>query len=135
MSIEWKPDYAIGYEKIDAQHKELFRRFNDLVVACKERRGRGEIDSLFNFLDEYVIYHFGEEEELMASRGYPQYEEHRRLHREFVERLQKWRHHLKTAGPTLDLVIETNQSMIVWLIDHICGVDIRLGQFLNNRSQ
>ncbi len=33
--IEWTVDLSISIEKIDNQHKELFKRVNMLLEACK----------------------------------------------------------------------------------------------------
>jgi len=36
MAIEWTNDLATGVSEIDYQHKELFRRINSLLDACRE---------------------------------------------------------------------------------------------------
>ena len=133
MTIAWSPSYAIGYPLIDAQHQELFIRFNALVEACRQREGRKEIVQLFAFLDEYVVKHFNAEEALMAAHDYPDSRMHIKQHRDFIEKLQGWHQHLQQDGSTLDLVIETNEALILWLIRHIRTVDGALGSFLKSR--
>jgi hemerythrin len=64
MVIVWKEELATGYEGIDSQHKEMFRRFNDFQSACKQGKGLGELSSLLTFLDEYIRSHFALEEQL-----------------------------------------------------------------------
>ncbi len=134
MAVEWNSKYEIGFERIDRQHQELFRRFNDLIEACKCCRGRDKIAELVEFLDEYVIYHFSAEEALMAGQGYPQFEEHRRQHQEFVEKIRGWRRHLEEEGATLDLIVDTSESVLRWLITHIRRVDVEVGAFLASRQ-
>jgi len=43
MALEWTDDLATGSEVIDYQHKELFKRINFLMEACRgERQGRSQ---------------------------------------------------------------------------------------------
>ena len=134
MSIAWQPSYAIGYPLIDQQHQELFTRFNVLVEACQKKEGRKEIVRLFEFLDDYVVTHFKAEEALMAEHDYPEFARHLRQHQDFIEKLQSWHQHLQKEGSTLDLLIETNEALILWLVRHIRTVDGALGHFLQSRT-
>lgn len=36
MSMAWSEDLAIGVAQIDQQHRELFRRFDDLLEAIRK---------------------------------------------------------------------------------------------------
>ncbi len=65
--MEWTEKLATGISTIDSQHKELFRRINNLVTAIKERRCKTEIDGTIKFLDDYARVHFSEEEKHMAG--------------------------------------------------------------------
>jgi hemerythrin len=134
MTIAWNSSYAIGYPLIDAQHQELFLRFNALMTACRQREGRKEIVRLFAFLDDYVIEHFNAEEALMASHNYPEIHAHLQQHQDFIEKLKGWHHHLQLEGSTLDLVIETNEALMLWLIRHIRTIDGALGVYLKSRQ-
>ena len=42
MVVVWDEELATGHKEIDKQHKELFRRFNDFQMACKQERGLDE---------------------------------------------------------------------------------------------
>lgn len=58
--IVWNENLETGNYVIDAQHKEIFCRFNDFQPACKQGKGLYELyelyelSNLFTFLDEYV---------------------------------------------------------------------------------
>ncbi len=41
MPIEWTQDLAVGVKIIDEQHKEIFRRVDALLEACKAGKGEG----------------------------------------------------------------------------------------------
>lgn len=130
MSVLWTSNYAVGVDIIDRQHQELFRRFNALIESCKERRGKEQVSELLDFLNGYVISHFQEEESLMTAHHYPGYEEHCAQHRDFAGQLRELRSHLDADGASFTLLIETNETVLRWLIQHIRKVDTALGAYL-----
>ena len=134
MQIEWRDDLLTGVEEIDRQHKELFAHFNALLAACNQGKGRTEIDRLLGFLRNYVAIHFAAEEEIQVASGFPDYGLHRAAHRRFTADLDRLVSQLQSEGPSLPLVIETNQMLVAWLIQHICKMDKALAEFLRTRA-
>jgi|SRR6185369_9910030 len=130
MAIEWNKDLETGNSNIDNQHKELFRRFDSLMDACNQRKGKEELCKVLFFLGDYVRTHFAMEEELQLKSSYPQYPAHKEQHEGFIKDLEKLDQQFKTEGATLSLVIQTNQSMVNWLINHINVKDKDLAAYL-----
>jgi hemerythrin len=133
MSLEWTESLSVGVVIIDEQHKELFRRFGDLIDACHEGHGKEKITELLEFLDGYVVFHFSEEEKLMQDYGYPGIASHRQEHASFVNRLQHLKQGLDAQGSTQTLVTQTVRILLNWIVKHIKSVDIELGAFLKPR--
>lgn len=134
MSIRWSSDLAVGYARIDEQHQQLFRHFDELVEACRQRQGKEKLKQLLAFLDDYVVSHFGEEETLMKQHGYPGYEEHCAEHGRFKEKLREIERLLHEEGPSINVLVETNETVLRWLIGHIRKIDLQLAAFLQTRS-
>lgn len=130
MAIEWIESLATGNNDIDEQHKELFRRFDNLLTACNQSKGKQEVGSTLMFLDDYVRSHFAMEEALQKKHNYPHYNEHKAQHEAFIRDLQKLEDQFKQEGVSLSLVIQTNQTMVNWLIRHINAMDHALADFL-----
>jgi hemerythrin len=130
MSIEWDESLATGNSSIDNQHKELFKRFESLMTACNQRKGKEEIYNVLTFLDEYVRSHFAMEEMLQKKHNYPHYPDHKEQHDGFIRDLQKLGDQFNQEGASLSLVIQTNQIMVNWLINHINVTDRALADFL-----
>lgn len=130
MAIEWSENLATGNSVIDDQHKELFRRFDSLLNACNQRKGKDEVYKLIIFLGDYVKTHFSMEEDLQVKHKYPQYRSHKEQHDGFIKDLQKLEQQLSLDGATLSLVIQTNQTMVNWLINHINQTDKELATYL-----
>ena len=130
MATEWNKDLETGNINIDNQHKELFRRFDGLMDACHQRKGKEEVYKVLLFLGDYVRTHFAMEEELQLGHNYPGYPAHKEQHEGFIEELEKLEQQFKMEGATLALVIQTNQSMVSWLINHINVKDKDLAAYL-----
>jgi len=135
MALEWNERMAVGHPLIDMQHRELFRRFDGLIEACREARGKERIVALLGFLDSYVVTHFREEERLMERYGFPGADEHKGEHRLFTDRIKKLKEDLTEKGVSSELVISTNQLLLKWIIQHIKSIDVQLGAFLNMQVQ
>lgn len=134
MLINWNEELATGNEIIDGQHKELIDRINRLLAACNQGKGRDEVSRLIQFMGDYVCSHFATEEELQHRHSYPELSTHKAEHEEFVLKMRALEHQFNTEGATLPLVIQTNQSLVGWLISHINGTDKKLASFLRMRS-
>ncbi len=133
--IEWTEELATGSAEIDQQHQEIFRRINSLLEACQEGKGKQEVCRVLGFLDDYVVTHFGDEEQYMLQLGYPGFEEHKAQHIEFVKNYVALKKQVEAEGPGLNTVITANRLVVDWLRQHIRKVDTKLGTFLKNKSR
>jgi hemerythrin len=131
MFVVWNEALATGNEEIDNQHKELFRRFNDLQSACKQGKGLDELSNLFAYLGEYVRSHFALEEQLQIAHDYPGYLKHKEEHDDFTRNLRKLEEQLNTRGTTSDLLNQTNMAIANWLTRHFTWTDKDLANFLH----
>ncbi len=134
MAIEWRENLATGYDTIDKQHMELFRRFNSLLAACNQGKGKDEVIGLLLFLNDYIRIHFTLEEELQMQHDYPGYAAHKEQHDKFRRDLRELERQFGEEGASLALVIQTNQTMINWLLKHISGTDRELASFLRTAA-
>lgn len=132
MGIQWRDSLAIGVTKIDDQHKELLLRFDKLLNACQAGQGGDELKRLLTFLEEYVHTHFNDEEALQRLHHYPGYEAHRAEHLYFIEQLNKLKRETLEKGVSTHHVVETNNLLLKWLLNHISKVDKDLGDFVNS---
>jgi hemerythrin len=134
--MEWTKDLAVGVGTIDSQHKELFRRINDLLISIKEKRCRSEIDGTIRFLDEYARFHFSEEERRMEQAGYDGLAEHKKYHSVYlrnIEELKQLAAQPRIQGASYELSVTTNQVVVDWIVDHIMKIDRKFGEFVRGR--
>lgn len=123
MAIEWDDSLLTGVEDIDNQHRELFRRFNDLLAACNQGRGREEVLRVLTFLDDYIRRHFRDEETMQQRSNFPDYLAHRSQHEEFMTKTEALSAQFRSEGATLGLLVQTNTMLMEWLIGHIRKMD------------
>jgi hemerythrin len=133
MALDWTDDLSTGSHEIDRQHKELFKRINALLEACRQGKGRAEVNKVVQFLDDYVVTHFSEEENYMQKYHYPNYAHHKAQHLEFMETFAELRRQIKHEGAGVHLLVKTNHMIVQWLVNHICKVDRALGTFLKTK--
>lgn len=131
--IRWTTALSVGHAMIDSQHRELFRRHGQLVEAM----GRGdvaEIGRLLDFLGNYVVEHFDEEEQLMKTSGYPGAALHVLAHAAFVREYQALRREFHDTGPTAAVTIRAKTWIADWLVSHIARADQALGVHLRRAA-
>lgn len=124
----WKEEYKLGNEKIDAQHRELFRKIEELFAIAttgNEAENRKECLELLDFLITYSILHFETEEEFQKKRGYVSYTEHVRLHNEFRNTVLNYRKSVEKdfSRETLKKLAGT---LMTWLTMHVCNCDRKI---------
>lgn len=71
--MAWNESLSVGVDQIDEQHKELFKRVDQLFEAGKNQKAKEYIGELLDFLDDYTKKHFQEEEQYMQRIQYPEY--------------------------------------------------------------
>ena len=130
MSMTWSEDLAIGVAQIDQQHRELFRRFEMVLEACRQGQGRSRLVELHQFLADYAERHFADEETLMRVKGYPRLAEHMAQHAKFRAQMASLNAILTVQGPSIALLVETNQKVMHWLVEHIRKTDRALDAHL-----
>jgi len=134
MAYEWDDKLATGHDMIDRQHKQLIEALNSLVEACGQGQGRDKLGSTLEFLNAYIIKHFGDEEKLMDKYSYPDYLTHRKYHEEFKKIVRALTDNLLQQGPTDTLVNEVRSSVAGWLVNHIRSEDFKLAAYIKLQS-
>ena len=130
MILEWTPYLAVGVSVIDDQHIELFNRFNRLYDALEQGKGKEEMSSVVKFLEDYVVTHFGMEEDVMNRYSYAAASAHKAQHASFVKDFTSFKKQLATTGFSRPLVTDLLTRLSDWLMDHVGRSDQQLGKFL-----
>lgn len=133
-NFEWKSDYSVNDETIDAQHRALIAILNELADQLKG--GKAALDdstrAVFDHLAQYITDHFAYEEDRMVAAGYPEDKvaAHRLEHNKFLRQVQEFEQVFESGDPA---VLEQMMPFLYgdWLIHHICGTDKDYVPFLD----
>ncbi len=135
--MQWTDRLATGINTIDSQHKELFKRIDNLVLAIKQHRCKSEIDGMIKFLDDYARVHFSEEEKHMRETHYEGLEEQREDHAKYLAALAELKEQAslpRVQGSSYDLSATTNQVVVDWIVAHIMRLDMKFGEYLKGKG-
>lgn len=135
MAYKWSDDLLTGNMQIDTEHKELIKAINDLLDACSMGKGRAELEKTVKFLSSYTKTHFAHEEVLQMKYNYPDYNNHKKYHKHFVEQVENIHKKLLTEGSNIVLVGEINSKVGNWIISHIKREDVKVAQHIKNKSK
>jgi hemerythrin len=127
--FEWRPEYSVGIEEIDAQHQELFRRAG-LFIDSLRRQSRQEIGILLSFLRLYAVTHFGAEEAWMRAASYPGTTEHEKQHDGFIKDILALSdQHEKKSGQGIEPA-RVSGWLEKWLKNHVTSTDTDFARHL-----
>jgi len=129
--IAWSEDYELGNDFVDSQHKRLFELVNNIGKTCNEGGDVNTLCETLDFLLQYTVQHFNDEEALQLECNFPEYEYHKKLHREFETAVIEKVSEFKEKGSTEDLLDTVNMFIIEWLVNHILKEDMKIGAYLN----
>lgn len=123
--ITWKNEYLLGIEKVDEQHKELFRIATDIYELMKNQLITDKYDQILKLIAElkdYTIFHFASEEEYMKSIGYRKFFSHKVEHDDFIENINN------VDLDKIDLdheqyLLEILEFVVNWISKHILDTD------------
>ncbi|MDH5717064.1 MAG: hemerythrin family protein [Spirochaetia bacterium] len=130
MNIEWNNKYLIGIEKIDNQHKQLVQQVNIFFNCVNKKKGRDKVLEILEYLSEYVEEHFKDEENLQKQIKYPDYEEHKNKHENFKTLIIKLKDKIIKTDIDYNNILETNQIITKWIINHIYNSDKKIGEYI-----
>jgi hemerythrin len=129
MSIlQWDGSLAIGNEKIDAQHKNLFELINNFHAACTAGGEQLDFKPTLMALYKYTTFHFSEEEALMNKTKYAFRKEHLQEHENFIRKLDELSGRARIDDS--DICAEICTWLVGWLFQHISNTDKQLAACL-----
>ena len=123
-------DCLIGVPEIDDEHKRLFELIDEVDAAVKsEADSISTAMALLNELKQYAVTHFAHEEAYMTSINDPELPRQQKEHQAFVSKVNSYRFSDITDETAKELILELLEYLSKWLMGHILGSDILIGQF------
>ena len=130
--IKWSKNYLMGIDKLDEEHKELFRISDQIYNKVMERGDDAKyrlflMKETLEYMLRYFKRHAKSEEIYMREIGYAGYEFHKMLHDEFYNMLLKKKADIvKRNECSKKEISELVGDGIGWLLEHIITEDMAI---------
>lgn len=124
--MKWKEEYATGIQRIDEQHKTIFKTAEDFQSVLDTGAGESEYGTFLDFLTTYPKQHFDFEGRCMEEHRCPVAEKNREEHSMFLATLQEYTRRYVTNGYIAADARELVGTVDNWLDKHICRIDVHL---------
>ena len=135
----WKDKYKVGVESIDDQHRELFKRLEEFIQIVQNKDVKWEdrlnkAKEVLSFLQDYVVFHFEDEEKFQESINYPDIDIHKEAHRKFRAGINEYVEIFIDGGFTEEKMQEFSAKLMTWLIMHVGKMDQKIGEYINHKG-
>ena len=132
--VAWSENYSLGNEQLDEQHKQLFEFVSNLVGACIDGSSTEKLSETLDFLVNYAIRHFSDEEELQLRYNYPDYINHKKLHDDFKGTVTELVERFQSSESPSELNNDINKIVVRWLVNHIQREDKKIGDHIKRSA-
>jgi len=137
--LNWDPKYSVDIEEIDACQKKAFELFNKLIDLKEEETESKIFINMIAEISEHSKFYFRAEERLMKKKGYPDFGDHSRAHRQFIKSFISLRREISEdpANLTDDVILQLRE----WMTNHILTFDslyvpfIRIDKYIEESKQ
>ncbi|EPS9543451.1 bacteriohemerythrin [Campylobacter jejuni] len=126
MLPKWDDSYSVHNAKIDEQHKKLFELAGKVEFMFDKPVYKDDVKALLAEFFNYMKDHFNDEEKYMKLIGYPDLEEHKRIHKEIIQSMIDL---IKNIKSTNDLKEKLYLAVKKWLLEHILYEDMKVEQY------
>jgi methyl-accepting chemotaxis protein len=120
----WTQEFATEDDYIDEQHKQLFAAINRLLDAISREESMEEMKQALNFLGDYTVQHFSDEEKMLEQHNYPDLADHRKVHENFKKTVSSLKQNFTMIKGSTVMVEQIRQMVGDWLTFHIKGMDL-----------
>ncbi|MCL1848848.1 MAG: hemerythrin family protein [Clostridiales bacterium] len=115
---------------IDEQHRTLFNHIDMVESIGTTPIPKDKAVETIQFLGDYIVKHFHDEEELQKNSRYPRIKEHQKLHKWYIKEFQKLKNEYDKHGYSAHFAHILNESIIDWYSNHVLVEDIALGKHI-----
>ncbi|TNE95217.1 MAG: bacteriohemerythrin [Gammaproteobacteria bacterium] len=130
MHIVWTPNYQIGIEVIDNQHRRIVEYINEVYAVREKQEPRGRLAEVLFDLVDYTMSHFAFEEALMDEAGYPDIALHRLTHDTFTRQIQTFKKRFEGGE---DIAEDLANMLQRWLLEHIVTDDVSYSEVVKRQ--
>ena len=133
--IAWQKCYRLGDDKVDEQHRQIFGLLSGLIHSCLDGTTEDQLKETLDFLVNYTVQHFYDEESLQVRYNYPDYQRHKKLHEDFKATVAGIAQKFDREGSSAELSNDLNKVVARWLVSHVTQEDKKIGDFIRDMDR
>lgn len=130
--FKWDDKLDVGIQKFNEQHKKLFKCLENLYTAMENKRDKLALAQVINDLLSYAKEHLTEEETCFLLHNYPGYDEQRKQHKIFIEKMTQFADDFNNDKQFIHFEIAV--FIKNWIVNHILVLDKKYTEFLNSKG-
>ena len=130
--IAWDEKYSVNIQVIDEQHKKIIEVLGKLFDEMGKKKSREILKAILDQIIWYAGEHFATEEIFMKQYNFPGYEEHKKEHEAFKEKVAVFQKDFAAEKEALSMNMV--RFLTDWLDHHILEIDKQYGPFLNEKG-
>jgi hemerythrin-like metal-binding protein len=128
--INWSDSLSVKVSSVDEQHKKLFDLINSFYEGISQNQNKETMLKLIMGLKSYTVTHFTHEERLLRQAGYPDFNNHKKQHEDFIKKVNEFQE--KYTSGKLILSLEVTGFIKTWITEHIMKTDKMYVSHLTN---
>jgi hemerythrin len=126
--ITWRPEFNIGVEPVDQEHRSLIDLINGIDAAMDVGAAHSDVMRALGEVYAQISAHFALEEKIMRNRGYLDYASHKQDHEALLDELLDIIDSVDRDGRYDHW--QLSQSMDRWFSDHFRIHDAKLHRLI-----
>ena len=129
---EMKPEYYIGIDMIDEEHKQIFKYADEAYELLHDEftvDKYDKVDVILEKLRDYTVKHLTDEEHYMESIHYKKLFTQKVQHQQFISKLDEFMdQHNADMDDQDEQIMGILEYLTEWLVNHILHVDGQIPQ-------
>ena len=125
----WEDGLALNVRELDEQHKRLFAILDRLCRIIQLGQDRTILEEVLHSLIVSAFAHVRTEERYMRQTGYPELNDHKSEHAEFLAQAIDLRERIEQGRITVKL--ESLNLLADWVRSHILTSDRRFAEYIS----
>lgn len=122
--LNWKPEYSVGVESVDFEHREMIDLINAIYDAIEDKKNPQSIEHFLGEVHTTISAHFALEERVMRNANYDEFEAHKEDHEELLDEIRDLMDRYFDAPDQGLQLLQKNLSG--WFAGHFSTFDARL---------
>jgi hemerythrin len=131
--IEWKDEFNLGIEDVDAEHRDLVELINALHESMLAGAGPADLVEGISGIYTLVSTHFEREEAFMRETRYMAYAEHKEDHEVLLDDLREIIDQVRSGDSHTEARL--SDDLQYWFSEHFRTHDARLHQHAHSEER